>query len=455
MDIAVINFDNSGFSREIIHRLTILGINTTLIQEKEWTLSRTCHDLSILAFGKPSLKAINQIEIKISEKQHEPFLGAFHPEYDYCDDELPNLLNDCFTSPCSLSELLFRLKKQSLNSIPADILLENKQNKTDKRYKPLLPEMIGQSKRFTETSNFLRRIADIDAPVLIEGESGTGKELAARALHYNSSRKNKPFISVNCGALPKDLVENELFGHRKGAYTGAEGACQGLISQAEEGTLFLDEISNIDIRSQGVLLRFLQNHEYSRLGSGNIRKANIRLLCASNVPLEEKVEDKSFRLDLFYRINVLNVVLPPLRKRDEDIALLANYFLKKYQQKYAGIEREFSYEYLEWLKQHDWPGNIRELDNMVHRDYLIADHHFIHPSKQCRKNTNSQSNNHLIEKYSEAKAQVIVQFEISYLKQIMKKTKGNISKAASLAAKDRADFGKLLKKHGIERRNFL
>ena len=233
-------------------------------------------------------------------------------------------------------------------------------------------EIVGTSKKMQEVFKFIGRVAKTDATVLILGESGTGKELVARAIHKYSNRKNKPFITVNCAALPSNLLEAELFGHEKGAFTGAYSTKKGLFEEANGGTIFLDEIGELELSLQSKLLRVLQEKEIRRVGGNRTIKIDVRIIAATNKNLEEEVKKGNFREDLFYRLNVVTINLPPLRERKEDIILLAQFFIKKFSQEFKLPLKELSQRAREWLLSYPFPGNVRELENMILRAMLLS-----------------------------------------------------------------------------------
>lgn len=222
--------------------------------------------------------------------------------------------------------------------------------------------MVGMSPPFQKALRMIRKIAACDATVLIRGETGTGKELAARAIHYLGARRGFPFIPVNCGALPESLVENELFGHTRGAYTDARDAAEGLVGDADNGTLFLDEIEALTPKAQVVLLRFLQDGVYRPLGARRAVHANVRMISASNLELQRLVREGRFREDLMYRLWIMTVDMPPLRARKDDIPLLVEHFLRKLSHQYPGTQRRVGAELIADMYQYLWPGNIRELE---------------------------------------------------------------------------------------------
>ena len=233
--------------------------------------------------------------------------------------------------------------------------------------------IIGESDGVKRLLAMIRRVAATEANVLIQGESGTGKELVAQAIHFGGSRAQRPFVAVNCGAIPADLIESELFGHEKGAYTGASSASEGLIREASGGTLFLDEISEMPLAAQVKLLRVLQERQVRPLGSNQSFLTDTRFLAASNRNLKESAERGSFRADLYYRLNVIAIHVPPLRERGADIELLARHFMRQFCQKFASPVTRMHKDFVEFLHHHSWPGNVRELQNVIERAVILAD----------------------------------------------------------------------------------
>ncbi|CAH1388169.1 sigma 54-interacting transcriptional regulator [Candidatus Nitrotoga sp. M5] len=317
--------------------------------------------------------------------------------------------------------------------------------------------MIGQSRIFLETLGLVERISNCNAPVLIEGETGTGKELVARAIHYGGPRREYPFVAINCGAIPDDLVENELFGHTQGAYTGAQSANSGLITQAHRGTLFLDEVDSLSPKAQVTLLRFLQDHSYRPIGAGEMHCADVRIVVASNADLGKLTERGAFRLDLLFRLKILNLKLPPLRERQGDAALLAVHFLHACVEKFSRGDKTLHPATLAWFDQYCWPGNVRELENMIYREYLLENSTVIRfespalVNGERRTGIDRRRKNLTSMDFNEAKNHEIEKFEKNYLVEMLIKMHGNVTKAAKLAGKERRAFGKLLKKYGINK----
>ncbi len=316
--------------------------------------------------------------------------------------------------------------------------------------------LVGRSPAFLEVLELTKRFSACDATVLVQGETGTGKELVARAIHYLGARRNFPFIPVNCGALPDSLVESELFGHARGAFTDARDARRGLIAEAEGGTLFLDEIEVLTPKAQVALLRFLQDLEYRPVGGAVVRDANVRIIAASNANLGELVRDGHFRRDLLFRLDVLSVDLPPLRERGRDVVLLAERFLRRLERQYRKPPKSIHPDAVVRLLDHEWPGNVRELENLIHRDFLMTDGPIVYLSGLALPGPNPKEGaKQLTEsRFQEAKADAIAQFERAYIVELLSRTRGNISQAARISGKERSRLGKLVKKYGLERTAF-
>ena len=325
-----------------------------------------------------------------------------------------------------------------------------------------MPIMLGQSQAIQAVRAQLQRYADCDVQLLIEGETGTGKELAAREIHYASARRKHPFVPVNCGAIPDSLIENELFGHDRGAFTDAKAAQPGLIDHARGGTLFLDEVDALSGKGQVTLLRFLQDNEYRPVGGGATRISDARIIAATNMNLESQVAAGHFRRDLQYRLNALYIRLPPLREREGDVALLAEHFLQAAALKLRGPPKRWGEDAMRALIAHAWPGNVRELDNIALRAYMsaesavigidelsVAEPAFAGLEPDSRHRTNEPDVG-----FSAAKTHAIRKFEQDYLSRLMQRASGNISAAARLSGTERRQLGKLLAKHGIETKQY-
>ena len=335
-----------------------------------------------------------------------------------------------------IMRLLSRIKKQE------PVLLRLKERVGMKK-------MIGENPRFLEEIRKIPMMAKCDAGVLISGETGTGKEMCARVIHYLSPRSENPFIAVNCGAIPSDLIENELFGHEREAFTGASNSKPGLIKESDGGTLFLDEVDSLSPLAQVKLLRFLQEKEYRPLGSTKSLKANVRIVAASNQDLEKAANDGRMRQDLYYRLNVMSLSLPPLRERKSDIPAFLDFFLTRYSDEYRVGPFELSQEAMRRLTLFSWPGNIRQLEHTVQRAVLLAQSPVLSPADFALPQEGGSPRD-ADESFQFAKARLIRDFEKEYIQTILMVHKGNISRAAKTAKKNRRAFWQLMQKHGIE-----
>jgi two-component system response regulator AtoC len=299
-------------------------------------------------------------------------------------------------------------------------------------YHPFV-DIVGRDEKMVEIFDLVGQVADSDATVLVTGESGTGKELIARAIHRQSRRSQRPFVAVNCTAIPEHLIESELFGHERGAFTGAVQRRIGKFELAHGGTLLLDEIGSMRLDMQTKLLRALQEREIERVGGERTIKVDVRIVAATNADLRELVKTKAFRDDLYYRLNVIPVFVPPLRSRKGDIALLVQYFLTKYNRQFNRLVRGFSPAAMDALHAYDWPGNVRELENIVERLVVISRHETI----QLRDLPLDLQSSHtpLVEQlegegYDLRKA--VQQFEREYIRRVLEKTHWNQTVAARM-----------------------
>jgi two-component system, NtrC family, response regulator GlrR len=368
---------------------------------------------------------------------------------DASQEELIELMRpgiaDFIVPPVTDSEVLVRIRRL-INQVRQE--RQTRQALTEKLG---LQQLIGQSSTFLAEINKIPVVAKSDISVLISGETGTGKEMVGRVIHYLSPRAGKPFVPVNCGAIPVELLENELFGHERGAFTGASDARTGLIEEADKGTLFLDEVDCLPLLAQVKLLRFLQDKEYRPLGSTKAKKGDVRIVAASNAKLEDAVAAGTLRRDLFYRLNVVPIVLPPLRERSQDILLLAHHFLAEYAAKLNSPATGFSPEAERKLMLYSWPGNVRELEHVIERVVVLSSQKII-PEEQIALSGESDRLSRM--SFQEMKADVISQFETNYIQNLLVAYKGNISRAAQAAQKERRTFWQLVRKYKIDVQQF-
>jgi len=350
---------------------------------------------------------------------------------------------DYFNKPVNIDELKIIFKRalylQRLEK-------ENKRLSEELSNKSVFEELVGSSSQIQSVFSLIKRVAPTDATVLITGESGTGKELAAKAIHSLSNRKDKPFIIVNCGAIPENLLESELFGHEKGAFTDAHAQRKGKLEAAEGGTVFLDEIGEMSLSLQVKILRFLQERVIERVGSNTPIELDVRVIAATNSDLTKKIKDGVFREDLYYRLSVIQINIPPLRDREGDVMLLANYFLNKYKSDMVGKEiKGFNNEAKKILTSYVWPGNVRELENKVRRAVILSNEPFITAGDLGfnKKDKASFSN----DTFSLKKARS--DLEVSLIKKALHKAKGNVSIAARFLGITRPTLYDLMKKYNI------
>ncbi len=324
---------------------------------------------------------------------------------------------------------------------------ENSTLRQELRQKYDFSNILGTSGPMRQVYEQITQVAGTTTTVLIRGESGTGKELIAHALHYNSNRAKKPFVKVSCAALPDTLIESELFGYEKGAFTGAQAQRRGRFELAEGGTLFLDEIGEVNLSTQVKLLRVLQERELERVGGTETVKVNVRLIAATNKDLEQAIAQRAFREDLYYRLNVFTIFVPPLRERKSDLMLLADHFVAKYAREHHKRIKRISTPAIDMLVSYHWPGNVRELENTLERAVLVCDGSVIHghhlpPPLQTAEATDTATTTSLEE--------AVDQDEKDLLVDVLKSTRGNRAKAARVLRTTERILGYKVRRHGID-----
>jgi Nif-specific regulatory protein len=327
------------------------------------------------------------------------------------------------------------------------LLDENTHLRVELKERYEFSNIIGTAGPMKQVYEQIVQVAHTNTTVLIRGESGTGKELIAHALHYNSPRSKGPFVKVSCAALPDSLIESELFGYEKGAFTGAHGRKKGRFELAEEGTLFLDEIGDINPTTQVKLLRVLQEKEFERIGGTETLRANVRLITATNKDLERAIADGQFREDLYYRLNVFTIFVPPLRERKSDLLLLADHFLQKYAKEHRRDIRRISTPAIDMLTSYHWPGNVRELENVIERAVLICDGAVVHghhlpPTLQTAQASGTFTRLSLGES--------IAAYEKDLIQDALKTARGNRAKAARLLGTTERIFNYKVRKYAVD-----
>ncbi len=307
---------------------------------------------------------------------------------------------------------------------------------------PKLDEIIGESPAIQKVFELIQTVAKTDTTVMIRGESGTGKELIARAIHSNSERRYFPIVTINCGAMPEGVLESELFGHERGAFTGAQYRRKGKLELSDQGTLFLDEIGNIDMKTQMDLLRVIETKQFSRVGGNEVIKVDFRTICATNKDLEKAVAEGTFREDLYYRLNVFSIFIPPLRERKSDIPLLVSYFVKKYARAMAKPIVSFSPEAMDVMVRYNWPGNVRELENAVERAMVVGKPPSIHPDDLPFR---------LSEKNDIPHSGSLAAIEKVHIQSVLEQNNWNISRSAEILEIDRVTLYNKIHKYGLRK----
>ncbi|MBI5099715.1 MAG: sigma-54-dependent Fis family transcriptional regulator [Nitrospirae bacterium] len=402
-------------------------------------------DVILTDLSMPKIDGLEILKIAKSETFNtDVIIMTAYARVDTAVEAMKKGAYDYIIKPFSLDELSLQLKNlfEKRGLLKENVSLRKFVETT---YRP--QNMIGESKEMKEVYRFVEQVSPTDATVLITGESGTGKELIARAIHFSGNRKDRSLVSINCTAIPETLLESELFGYTKGAFTGAGKDRDGLFVHAEGGTIFLDEIVDASLPIQAKLLRTLQEHTIRPLGGNKEIPVDARVICATNRDINQMILENKFRADLYHRINVISVHIPPLRERSGDIPLLVKHFLK-------GMKKIHP-RAVEMLSRCNWPGNVRELKNLVERLVVFSDADTIMPNDIPLSETGMP---YLTEddkfSYNEAKRKITDEFNRAIINKALLKHNGNVTKAAEVLKLDRANFQRLMRKYGISSREF-
>jgi len=397
-------------------------------------------DVILLDLKMPGMDGLEALRgLKDVSPQTEILMMTAYATVDTAVHAMKEGAFDYLVKPFDPEEIEIQIKKIIAHK---ELILENilLRKKLEEKYQ--FDEIIGRSDPMQEIFDLIGRVAPTDSTVLITGESGTGKELVAQALHGNSSRCYMPFIAVSCGALPDSLLESELFGYEKGAFTGAENTKRGRFEMADKGTLFLDEIGDISLKTQVDLLRVLQEKEFGRLGGEDTIKVDVRVIAATNRDLPQAIQENRFREDLYYRLNVISIDMPPLRKRKEDIPLLAESFIRKYCLEMNREEAKIAPSSLKLLMDYDWPGNVRELENIIERALVIG------RGKEIIANDLPFSSRDIM---SESFPKSLKMMEKMHIERILEECGWNISRAARELDIDRQTLYNKIEKYDIKK----
>ncbi len=399
------------------------------------------------------MKGLDGLQVVKEVKNRNPFIEVIlitaYGDVDLAVQAMKSGARDFLTKPVDLDQLEIILKRAEEHFF---VVEENKMFREILKRGASFDEIISVSPQMEEILNICARIADGSSNILIRGETGVGKELVAKAIHYASKRKDKPFVAVNCSALNEHLLESELFGHEKGSFTGAHETRLGRFETADGGSLFLDEIGDIPLSVQVKLLRALQEHTIERVGSSKPIKVNVRLITATHRNLEEEIKKERFRHDLFYRLNVVPIKIPPLRERREDIPVLANSFLKRIVNENHSLVKGLTKEAEDLLINYDFPGNVRELENAIERAVLLTRSIYIKPSdlpEIIQESAPEFSGDKISVRLNGSMSDAVTQLEKAMLIHALKDTNGNQSKAAKKLDLSEKSVRDRLKKWGI------
>ncbi len=462
-------------------KILVIDDEQVIAKSCERSLTEEGYDVRIALNGNDAMKMIDSepFDLIITDMKMPGINGM--DILEYTKENYPETLVILITGYSTVEDAVRSIKKGAFDYIPKpfnpDELVSVVREASIKKMQSLekiyrldnephkfgFDNIIGSSEPMLNLYSMIQKVADTDSTVLITGESGTGKELIARAIYNHSLRKDNQFITVDCNTLSSSILESELFGHKKGSFTGAASDKRGLFEIADKGTLFLDEVSNIPSETQSKLLRILEQHEFRQVGSERLKKVDIRLIAATNRNLKLMFENGSFREDLYFRLNVFSITVPSLRERPEDIPILAYHFLSRVCQSLNKRIKGFSKEAMAIFLEYDWPGNVRELKNTVERIVLMHDNEKLSSRivSQLIENDSAKNqiniprtNEELKEAKKEARENAVIELEKKFILEALARNEWNVTKAAEQTGIQRPNFQGMMKKYNITARDF-
>lgn len=441
--------DESGIRESLTIILEDEGYTCTAVKDGEEAINAIqdkSFDIIISDLKMPKKGGLDVLEYALKNSSDTlTIIITAHATIETAIKALRKGAADYILKPLDFDEVLIRIENLMEHK---NVVQENKylREQIDQEYN--FNHIIGESGAMKRIYKMVKRVSNANSNVLITGKSGTGKELVARAIHSHSDRSKKPFLAINCGAIPEDLVESELFGHKKGAFTGAESDKDGVFVAANGGTVFLDEIAEIPLNLQVNLLRVLQEREVKPVGSNQTLNFNTRIISATNKDLEKEVENGNFRDDLYYRLNVVEIGLPPLEERREDIPLLAHHFLNKYNKELKRNLKGISSEAMSALMAYTWKGQVRELENVIERSVLLSDNDYLQVEdlpnafKDVAESSPIDMDNQTLDK-------AVQVFEKHHIASMLRRTDGNKSEAARLLGIDPSTLYRKMERLGL------